>query len=287
MVFSVFSQNKSTYIYAIKGLDTLKLDVYTPEHIKATDKLPVLLWMHGGGFSGGKRDNIGETKMMTYISKKGYIGVSISYRLLLQGSKTGFGCNCPKKVKLEAFKQGAIDYLDAAKFIIDNSSDLHMDPKKIIAGGSSAGAEAVLSGVFMKSLFINNLEKYKKVNFAGVFSLAGALVNAEYITAQNMLPTVLFHGTDDNLVPFGSASHHYCSPEKPGYLMLDGSETITKKLDSLGASYYFFKIIGGKHEVSSIPFSQMDAVLKFFDKTIMNSEIIQTKKTIRKPSNQN
>tara|TARA_R110002072_G_scaffold104783_1_gene229406 strand:- start:390 stop:1295 length:906 start_codon:yes stop_codon:yes gene_type:complete len=279
----VYSQNKSTYTYAIKGLDTLQLDVYSPKKLKKNDSLPVLLWMHGGGFSGGARDNkLHEGKLAEYVTTKGYIGVSISYRLLLKNEKTGFGCNYPKADKLETFKQAAIDYLDAAKFIFDHKLELQIDPTKVIAGGSSAGAEGVLNAVYMKSFFIDDLEKYQDIKFAGVFSLAGALVNAEYITKDNAVPTVLFHGTADNLVPFGSAPHHYCSPEETGYLLLDGSETIAKKLDDLETAYYFNKVIGGRHELSSIPFGQLDTVFEFFNQTIFKSEIIQTKKIITK-----
>lgn len=280
---SAFSQNKSTFTYAIKGLDTLKLDVYSPQKIEKNDSLPVLLWMHGGGFSGGTRDNINhEQKLAEYVTTKGYIGVSISYRLLRKGTETGFGCNCLKTDKLETFKQAATDYLDAAKFLLDNKTALQIDPTKIIAGGSSAGAEAILSAVYMKPFYIDSLEQYSHIKFAGVFSLAGALVNAEYITKNNALPTVLFHGTDDNLVPFGSAPHHYCEPERAGYLLLDGSETIIQKLDALEKAYYFHKVIGGRHELSSIPFDQLDTVFDFFDKTVIQSEIIQTKKIVTK-----
>ena len=280
----VFSQKKATYTYAIKGKDTLKIDVYTPRNIKAKDSLPTLIWMHGGGFSGGKRDNVDEVKMLEDMSKRGYLAISISYRLLRKNTKTGFGCDCPKSDKLETFKQAVIDYLDAAKFIFENKSMLQIDTDRVIAGGSSAGAEGVLMAAYMKHYFVDELEKYRKVKFTGVISLAGALLNAEYITMANALPTVMVHGTADDLIPFGSASHRNCNPGKTGYLLLDGSETIAKKLDDLGVSYYLNKVIGGKHEHANIPFGKIASILEFFDKTILTSEVIQTKKITKIPS---
>lgn len=276
----VWSQNKSTHTYAIKGLDTLKMDVYTPKKIKIKDSLPVVLWMHGGGFSGGKRNNPDEVKMMEYLTENGYVGISISYRLLLKNYSTGSGCDCPKTFKLDIFRQAAIDYLDAAKYVVDNKEKFQIDPTKIIAGGSSAGAEGVLNAVYLKSFFVDDISKYKNVNFAGVISLAGAVVDADYISKENAIPTVMFHGTDDNLVPIGKAPHHYCTSDKLGYLILDGSEVIANKLNDFGASYYFHKVVGGKHELCQIPFSQLDNIMKFFNRTIQNKETIQTKRII-------
>ena len=278
----MWSQNKATYTYAIKGSDSLKMDIYTPKNIKTNDSLPVVLWMHGGGFSSGKKDNPDEVKMMKYLTKNGYIGISISYRLLLKNFETGFGCDCPKTFKLDIFRQAAIDYLDAAKYVVDNKDKFQIDPTRIIAGGSSAGAEGVLNAVYLKLFFVDDVSKYNDVNFAGVISLAGAVVDADYITIENAVPTVMFHGTEDNLVPFGKAPHHYCATNSLGYLILDGSEIIANKLNDLGASYYFYKVVGGKHELSQIPFNQLDNILEFFNQTIQHKETIQTKRIIIK-----
>tara|TARA_R110001592_G_scaffold78711_4_gene235820 strand:+ start:677 stop:1570 length:894 start_codon:yes stop_codon:yes gene_type:complete len=280
--FQLLSQEKTTYTYAVKDGDSLQMDVYSPKSILKDTKLPVLLWMHGGGFSGGKRDDIDEVKLMEYMTTKGYVSISISYSLLRKEQETGFGCNCLKEDKMETFKQAAFDYLDATKFVIDNSELLQIDTSKIIAGGSSAGAEGVLTAVYFRDFFVTDVTKYQSIKYAGVFSLAGAVVNANYITKNNAIPSVLFHGTDDNLVPFATAPHHYCNELEPGYLILDGSETIIEKLDDLQTSFYFHKVIGGRHELSSIPFDELEDVVSFFDKTILNSEIIQIKKIITK-----
>jgi poly(3-hydroxybutyrate) depolymerase len=282
--FSIsFSQVKvTTYTYAVKGRDTLKMDVYTPKTFKKTDSLPVLLYMHGGGFIGGDRAYPNEVKLAQLAAEKGYLGVFISYRLTRKGQITGFGCECPKSEKLLTFKNAALDFLDAAKFIQQNKTLLGADINRIIAGGSSAGAEGMLNAVYMREYFVDDLKPYQDIKFAGVFSLAGAMVNADYITITNALPSAFFHGTDDNLVPFGSAPHHLCAPSKTGYLMLDGSATIVDKLRKLEKPYYLYKVVGGKHEMSSIPFDYLDDVFTFFDQTVFKSEIIQTVKIVNK-----
>lgn len=280
---TLLSQSKvTTYTYAIKGKDTLKMDVYTPKNMKKDESVPVLLWMHGGGFSGGSRNNPNEVKFAKLAADKGYLTISVSYRLTRKGQSTGFGCDCPKVEKMQTFKSAVSDYMDAAKYIYDHKDELGADISKIIAGGSSAGAEAILNAVYMREYFIDDLKRYEPIKFAGVLSLAGAVVNADYITKGNALPSIFFHGTADNLVPFATAPHHWCETDKKGYLMLDGSATIVDKLNTLEIPYYFHKVIGGKHELSGIPFDHLKEVFDFFEKTIFKGEVVQTVKIITK-----
>ena len=267
-----------TYTYAIKGEDTLKMDVFTPKEIKKGEKLPLLLWMHGGGFSGSHRAYPDDRNLVAYAAKEqNYIGVSIDYRLLRKNKLTGFGCDCTKDEKLETFKQAAIDYLDAAQFLVDRAEMFQIDTTKIIAGGSSAGAEGILNAVFMKDYFVTRKEAYTNVKFAGVFSCAGALVDASYIEINNAVPSVLYHGTNDRLVPFGNASHHFCDPKKDGYFILDGSEVIAEKLEEFGAAYYINIVKGGGHEIARIPSEDFDKIFNFFKRTVIDKEVIQTK----------
>lgn len=282
LFFGLQAQEKTTYTYAIKGKDTLRLDMYVDKNIKNDREKPLLLWMHGGGFSGGTRDNPAEVKLAEWIATKGWIGVSISYRLTRKDSLTGFGCQAPVKEKLRTFKLAVEDYMDAALYLVKNADKFNMDTKKIIAGGSSAGAEAVLNAVYMRPYFIEDMEKYRPVSFSGLISLAGAMVNANYITDKNAVPSVFFHGTADNLVPYATDPHHYCKPEEPGYLILDGAKTIVGKLDALGTSYYFHTVREGKHELSGIPFYDLENIYSFLEQTINNHKIIQQKVLVDK-----
>jgi len=279
LLFSITmaSQGKVTYTYAIKGSDTLKLDVYTPINISSTDSLPVLLWMHGGGFEGGNRDDKEHEDICRYAATHGYIGVSISYRLLRKGTTTGFGCDCDNDDKLLTFRLAVTDFMDAANYLVHNSKSLQIDPSKIIVGGSSAGAEGILNAAYLREYFIDDLTTYEAVKFAGVLALAGAVVNVDYITKENALPSVLFHGTDDDLVPFATAPHRYCDISNSGYIILDGSSTIADKLSDLEIAYYFYKVKGGMHELAGVPYDQLDNIFDFFEKTIFQDEVIQTK----------
>lgn len=275
---SLSAQDMATYTFSIKGNDTIKLDVFTPKNIKKSDTLPVLLWMHGGGFAGSHRAYPDDNKLVKYVAKEqNYIGVSIDYRQLRKNTATGFGCDCSKDEKLETFKQAVIDYMDAAKYIVAHAKELQIDTTKIIAGGSSAGAEGILNAVFMREYFLDNAEAYDEVQFAGVFSCAGAVVDASYINKDNVVPSVLYHGTKDQLVPFDNAAHHFCEPTRDGYIILDGSNVIAKKLEDLETAYYFNIVKEGRHEVSSIPFEDLDKIFNFFEQTIINNEVIQTK----------
>lgn len=266
-----------TEIYATKDGEELKLDIYTPANdvLKAR---PLIVFMHGGGFSGGSRDNDAEVKFAEAAARKGYVAVQISYRLTRKGQS--FGCDFEAEGKMRTFQHAAEDFMDAVRFMEKNKSAYRIDPSKIIAGGSSAGAEAVLNAVYNERLMFKELWEYKNIDFAGVFSLAGAIVDARYITEENAVPGVFFHGTQDNLVPYGTAPHHWCDRGKPGYIILDGSQTIVNRLRELDSSFLLYSFEGGKHEHSGMPFEYLPEVFTFFQRVFLNGEHLQQNVTI-------
>lgn len=260
-----------TETYIVKDGEALKLDVYQPKNDTARSR-PLVIFMHGGGFAGGTRTNEAEVKFAKAAARKGYVAVQISYRLTRKGKS--FGCDYEASGKLETFQKAAEDFMDAVQFMLSKEEDYRFDPERVIVGGSSAGAEAVLNAIYNEQLMFNNPQKYK-ANIAGVFSLAGAVVDARYITPENAVPGIFFHGTEDNLVPYATAAHHFCDPTAPGYIMLDGSRTITNRLRELKTPYMLYSFEGGRHEHSGMPFKYLEEVFQFFKQVFLEKEQLQ------------
>lgn len=116
--------------------DCLFLNVFTPE--VAGEKLPVIIYIHGGGFTGG----CGHEKHfdVPVWPKKGVIGVTINYRL----GPLGFAVL--PELKEEAGRTGnygLYDQLTAIKWVRHNIEAFGGDPDNITIMGQSAGAMSV------------------------------------------------------------------------------------------------------------------------------------------------
>ncbi|TCK69406.1 acetyl esterase/lipase [Winogradskyella wandonensis] len=271
---SLYTVETSTHTYLkLNKKDSLQLDFYKP--IGVVKKLPLLLYVHGGGFSGGVRDDSNTVQFATKMAEKGYAVASISYQLIMK--KLGFGCATKTKEKIKAFNTAAEDISLAIKFILKNDNIFNIDEDKVVISGTSAGAEAVLHLAYV----YENRILPRKFKLAGVIGLAGAITTLERIDSDKAIPTQLFHGTNDNLVPYHIAAHHYCSPSDKGYMMLYGSRAIADRLKGLGKPYYLFSINGGTHSWSGIPMSRcVSEVTDFLYNDVLNNAKRQTERTI-------
>ncbi len=118
--------------------DCLFLNVFTPDTAKAGDKLPVLVYIHGGGFTGG----CGHEKHFDepVWPKKGVIGVTLNYRL------GPLGFVCLPELKQEAGKTGnygLYDQHNAISWVKANIASFGGDPENITVMGQSAGGMSV------------------------------------------------------------------------------------------------------------------------------------------------
>src|SRR3954452_16391428 len=58
--------------------EKLKLDLYQPKG-DMVQKRPVVIWVHGGGFSGGDKSDDVVSELSERFARKGYVTASINY----------------------------------------------------------------------------------------------------------------------------------------------------------------------------------------------------------------
>jgi acetyl esterase/lipase len=117
----------NSYTYIVKNGENLDLDIYTPWGDPEENR-PLLLYVHGGGFSGGTRNGDDIIEFCKRMAEYGYVTASISYRLTRKGKPTGFGCDCPEEEKLKTFQAAVEDIQDATFFLIQNRESFGIDP---------------------------------------------------------------------------------------------------------------------------------------------------------------
>lgn len=271
-----------TFTYAFKDGKSLDMDVYSPAFDNQTQR-PLIFYVHGGGFSGGKRNDPGIQVFCKKLARYGYVVSSISYRLTREGKESGFGCDCPAVDKRNTFNDAVEDLQDATFFMIQQRDKMGIDPQKIILSGSSAGAETVLNTAYQPP-YCYGLDS-GPVSYAGVISMAGAIPDTSRIFKESAIPSLLFHGTCDNLVPYATAPHRYCKEDQPGYLILHGSYTIAEKLKKLGTPYWLYTYCNASHEIAGKPMSDnLNEIIDFCYSYIVNKGTEQ-KTTIIKANN--
>lgn len=133
--------------------DCLYLNIWTAAK-KATEKRPVLVYIHGGAFTDGS-GNVpvynGEG-----LAKKGVVVVTINYRV----GVLGFMAH-PELTKESEHKAsgnyGLLDQVAALEWVKKNIAAFGGDPARVTIGGQSAGASSVhllMASPLAKGLFI-------------------------------------------------------------------------------------------------------------------------------------
>lgn len=122
--------------------DCLYLNLWTPANSTPKSKLPVMVWIHGGGFTGGSGSspqNFGHE-----FTKNGVILVNINYRLGRLGyfAHPALNAEFPNELK---GNYGYMDQIAALQWIQKNIAAFGGDPKNVTIFGFSAGGVSVHS----------------------------------------------------------------------------------------------------------------------------------------------
>lgn len=250
---SAYAQEFKTVTYFANDTLKLEMDIFIPK-TKSKEKLPLLVHVHGGGFSGGERSN--DHIFTKQAAAQGFVAANITYTLYMKGKN--FSCDGILPEKIKAIQIAANQMQQAVIYFLKNQETYNIDPKKVFISGSSAGAETVLHAAFwdkkMMKIYLGQLPADFK--YAGIVSGSGAIMDINLITPKNMVPVMFFHGSCDTTVPYATAAHHYCEPGTSGWLMLFGSYSIYNHIISLKGNTKLVTFCGGGHEYSAELFTK-------------------------------
>lgn len=141
---------------SIPGESTLNVNVYTPSP-EAGAGLPVLVWIHGGGYFAGSPASPWYDGRN--FNRDGIVTVTISYRLGFDG----FGW-----IEDAPSNRGVRDWLLALEWVQQNVAAFGGDPGRVTIAGQSAGGGAVLTLLGMEAA---------QHLFHGGYAISGALAD--------------------------------------------------------------------------------------------------------------
>lgn len=211
------------------------LDLYLPAN-PSNAKLPVFMFVHGGGFSGGDKQ-----AMMAFCTKLagyGYAVLSINYRLHLKQNKipgASASANMAKGLRpngqftaglQDAVKIASDDAQMALGWIVAQAKQYSFDPQRVAISGGSAGAMTVLH-----TAYISN---QKVVPIKAVVDLWGGLEDEKQIK-KGAAPLLIYHGDKDALihVDYAHALHNQM-------LKIGNTQSVLHVMEGTGHAAYNF-----------------------------------------------
>ena len=246
---------------------SLQLDFYRPSKVEGP--LPLLVFIHGGGWRSGERSDY--LIYLVDFARKGYMTATVSYRL----------------VRDSLYPAAIEDVSDALEWLFRNGMNYGYDPDRIALIGGSAGAHlSMLVGYGWDEASRQNENSEAaqgKPRIKAVVDIYGPVdLTTEYARSQPLVtgfighswdeapelyreaspinyldkndpPTLIFHGTSDNLVPVSQ------------------SDTLEARLDALGVTYEYHRLPLWPHTMDIVKrvnkFSQ-EKMEQFFERYV-------------------
>ncbi|HTN07435.1 glycerophosphodiester phosphodiesterase family protein [Agriterribacter sp.] len=234
--------------------DENRFDAYFPKDMQPNAR--VIVYIHGGGWTGGDKEEFPKQLIEELVGKRGYLVVSMNYRLVKDGQ--------------DRFPAQIEDVQKALEFIAKNAAKYKYNGNEYALMGGSAGAHLAM----LYAYGYDNAKQVKTVidlwgptdftdksvrpdgsnadktviNFLGEkdenAQVAKDASPAYRLTKETGTPTILFHGGEDPLVNVSQAQNLY------------------QKLQALGIPAQLEIYPGEKHGVG--PASAVDVFTKTF-----------------------
>ena len=208
-----------TVVYKKVGDRELKLTLVKPDAWKATDQRPALVFFHGGGWTGGTPTQF--TDQAAYLARRGMVCAQVEYRLLkdIPG---------PPEICVR-------DAKSAMRWVRAHAGELGVDPRRIGAGGGSAGGHlaAFVGMVAGQDDPLDDLKVSAKADALVLFNpvfdngadggwgqqRVGNRVQ-EFSPAHNITtnapPAIVFLGRNDKLIPVATVERFQANMKAAG-----------------------------------------------------------------------
>ena len=199
-------------VYKTIGDRELQMQVFEPKGHQSTDRRPVFLAIHGGGWTGGSAE--GFYPFAAHFAERGMVGISLEYRLRnAKNETTVFDC--------------VRDARSAVRWIRKNADSLGIDPSKIIAMGGSAGGHLAVSTalfdgvnddndpadvsarpdalILMYPVIDTSADGYGQTKIGDRWRELSPVHNVR----KGLPPALVFHGTADAVTPYVGAKQFH------------------------------------------------------------------------------
>lgn len=205
-------------VYKKVAARELKLYVVKPADWKASDQRPAMVFFHGGSWIGGTPSQFNEQSQ--YLATRGLVCVQVEYRLLGKDQDPPLIC--------------VQDAKSAVRWVRSHASELGIDPKRVGAGGGSAGGHlaafvGLVDGLddtqddqsvspkanallLFNPVFDNGPGGWGTQRVGGRFKEFSPVHN---VSADDP-PTVVFLGSQDKLIPVKTVENFKAAMEKAG-----------------------------------------------------------------------
>lgn len=264
-----------------------RLDVYLPKQRKQDQSLPVVVFIHGGGWRNGDKRG-GYQKIAPLVESGEYIGVSVGYRL------SG-----------EAIWPAQIhDCKAAIRWLRGNAKKYNLDPEKIGVTGTSAGGHLVAmlgtSGDVedLEGKLGDHLKESSRVQCVlDQYGPTELLAMGGWHDKANSPESQLVGGAiqDKKKAARNASPISYVSKDDPPFLFLHGtkdpavpfnqSERLHAALQKVGAKSIFVPVEGGSH--GGFPREQVaERMRQFFDKHLRGKKLSISRKPIQQGNKQ-
>jgi len=197
-------EKSENYIFKETSSIDLKLHVFKPENWNASQENPAIVFYFGGGWN--TRHITQFVAFAQYYSSKGYVCFIPNYRV--------------RSTENSQAIDSVNDAQDAFAFVRKNADKFGINPDRIAASGGSAGGHLAASLGTLKDEKHNELSKpnalilfnpvcvvdpVKKPWNVERLGVKGYEISPYHNVDTTVPPTIIYHGTEDRLVPYKTA----------------------------------------------------------------------------------